>query len=147
MAIIAGTVLAAYRPDFVKGTPQTNVISTVGYTVKTCMVDVIWKTGSYVQADDCTFAPIAAIQASERNGKTPVILQACPVDSGRYFLTATPTTVTLPFAGACTNAAGTITTNLTLGDLTTEHTNAFDMTTVTWTRPITFAVSYYEPVA
>jgi hypothetical protein len=144
MAIAVGTVLRAYDFECVKGTPLTHTVSSNAVVVKKCNVDVQWVTGAYAQANDATFAPAAKILEMKRDGKAVTILQASPVDPGRFYVTATPTTITTPFALACANSGGTVTCALTGSDLTTELTDGLDLTTLTWTRPITFSVTYHE---
>lgn len=144
MAAAVGTVLRAWGFDAAQGTPVVNTVSSNGVIVKTCRVAVQWPTGTYAQADNATFAPATVIQNARRDGKTVTILAACPVAAGRTQVTATPTTVAYPFALACTVSSGTITTQLTGSDLTTELTDSTDLATLTWTAPVVFQVAFHE---
>jgi|GEM_PF-2910701 hypothetical protein len=141
MAISTGTELRAYAFEELRDSTYT---ATSEYEVLTCKVDVEFKTVAYADGNDATFVPATIIQNTLRDGQTVTILQAAVVAGGVYALAAAPTTPVLVGAGACTNAAGTITVPLLAEDWTTEiGTVALD--TSKWAIPLTFQVTFKRP--
>jgi len=145
MAISAATVQRAY--GFTTHRQEHVTISAVEYQVMECLVDCVYTTTDYATANDSTFAPATKIAAARRNGKTPTILQACYVAPGRMYLAAASTTAVLVGADACTNSAGTVTNALTAEDQTTEMTNGTVLSTSVWDKPVTYRVTFLEPLS
>jgi hypothetical protein len=135
MATITGTVQTAYGFTKPKGPEHTHTISAVEYQTEMCFVHVIFPAGTYAQADDAEFNPIAAIQLAKKDGKTPVIISACCVGAGDE----NGTIVSGDIVASVT--AGVIKMPLLLEDLATEHANA--AMSAIWNRAITYAVWFY----
>ena len=137
MAAVEGTIVSVSDFSVQRADPTTGTASSVEYQIVSCFVDVTFPAGTYVQADDATFAPGTAIAASRRNGRTPTILQAAFAGFGRE--NGTPVG-----AGACTNSSGTVTCPILKKDLATER-DAGAMS-ATWSQGIRFCVSFKEAV-
>lgn len=137
MAAVEGTIVSVSDFSVQRADPTTGTASSVEYQVVSCFVDVTFPAGTYVQADDATFAPGTAIAAARRNGRTPTILQAAFCGFGSE--NGTPVG-----AGACTNSSGTITTSILTKDLSTERTAG--AMNATWPKGIRFCVSFKEPI-
>lgn len=143
MAVAVGTIVNVYDIDEVPGR-SGKVGSSADTSVKTCKVAVKWVTGSYATADDANFAAATAIQNCRKNGKTVTVRRVCAVSSGTYYTSAAPTTLVRVVAGDFAVTTGTALGPLIQADLSTELTNATDLTTLTWTAPIVFQVEFTE---
>jgi len=142
MAVSTGTVLRAYEFQELRSDSYTD---TSEYEVLTCKVDVEFKTVAYATGDDATFAPATVIQNTLRDGQTATIIAAAVVAGGKYTLSATPTTEALVGATTATVSAGTVTTQLSLEDWSTELTNGTALNTSTWLYPLTYQVTFKRP--
>jgi len=137
MAVVAGTVQAAWGFQQPLGPAPTHTITATEYAVEMCFVSVKFDVGTYAQADGFSVDPRAIIQAARRSGKSIThLLGACCVgaglENGAHCI-----------SGNCT-ALGldAFTGHLYKEDLSTEHDNA--ALSATWNRPVVFAVFYYE---
>lgn len=142
MAISTGTVKRAYAFEELRPESYTD---TSEYEIVTCKVDVEFSSVDYATGDDATFVPGTVIQNTLRDGQTVTILQCAVVAGGCLNLAATPTVDTLVGALGSTNSSGTITTQLSGEDWSTELTNGTVLSTSTWKYPLTFQVTFKRP--
>lgn len=138
MAAVAGTVKRAHGFTCLQGDAPNLTVSSAEYQLWGCFVDVEFAAGTYVQADDATFAPGTVIAAALRDGKTITVLHAACAQAGDE-------NGALVGASDCTVSTGTVTCGLTKEDQSTER-DAGAMS-ATWNRPITFFVSFLRGIA
>lgn len=138
MAAVSGTIANVSGFTVPRNDPAYAAASSVNYQIFGCYVDVTFPSGTYVQADDATFAPGTAIAAARRNGRTPTIVSACFAGLGDENGSKVG-------AGPCTVSAGTVTTPLLKENLTDER-DAGAMS-ATWNKSIRFYVTCKEPIS
>lgn len=139
MAISTGTVKRAYGFEELRDASYTD---TSEYEVVTCKVDVEFSTVAYATGDDATFAPATVIASTLRDGKTPTIIAAAVVAGGQFTLSAAPTTQVYVGATSASVSSGTVTVQLSGEDWSTELTNGTDLSTSTWSVPLTYQVTF-----
>lgn len=128
MAVTSGTVYSVntIKSDAVTGLQVAEILFTM--------------SGTYAQADDSILTGIAAlIQDSRRNGKTVTL-----VDTMRGQPASSPAGAPTTFMSIKTVAISTadITFEITLGDYTTEYTDATAI--ATQDRPFSMLVAFTE---
>lgn len=137
MTIIDGSILGV--SGFTSGTGPSlkHTISSAEYETEGCFVSVTFPTGTYAQTDDAQFDAATAIKNAKRDGKDVTLL-------GAVFVSAGIENGSVIGAGACAVASSQIKCPLLLEDLSTERGNG--AMSSTWTKPLTFFVSYRTPV-
>lgn len=135
MAAVVGTVTNVR--DFALAGGRQEFVATSTKRLRYALCDVTFPSGTYAQADDANFTVAALIKSTRKDGKTVTIHQACPVGDGIE-------NGSNIVAGACTVSTGTITFPLLQDDASTERANG--AMSATWQKPLTFCVSYFEPV-
>lgn len=135
MAAVVGSVTNVR--DFALAGGRQEFVASSTKRLRYALCDVTFPSGTYVQADDANFTVATLIKSTRKDGKTVTIHQACPVGDG---IENGANIV----AGQCTVTSGTIAFALFKDDGTTER-DAGAMS-ATWQKPLTFCVSYFEPV-